>query len=116
MLSRVLSRVGGHDRARRYRDKRDWKLTANCIQGTLLIRRVQISYSPAHYQTEFDFIMYTDSLGAQNGTLIGYDDGRRWLEEEERLFRLDIVQFGDVVTVMIQWEAKSQFARSPSWT
>ena len=93
MVGTIRGRCGAENRIS--------KLTANRIQGTLLIRRVQVSYSLAHHQTEFYLVVYTDALRAQNGTLIRYHDGRRRLEEEEGLFRLHIVQLGDVITVAI---------------
>lgn len=42
--------------------------------------------------------MEFDALGPKDGAGAWYEDRRRRLEEEEWLFRLGVVQFGDVVT------------------
>lgn len=76
-------------------------LTLDGIQSALLILRVEIPDGLAHDQTQLDFIVQTDTLWAENGAGTGNKDGGRGLEEEERLLRFGVVQFGDVVAVSL---------------
>lgn len=77
-------------------------LTLNRVQGAFLIIRIEITQGLADHETQFDFIVQADALGAQDGSLAGEEDGGSGLEEEERLLGGGIVELGDVVAMSIR--------------
>lgn len=89
-------------------------LTANRIQSTLLIIRVQIPYRLAHHQRQFHLIVQANSLGEQNGTLARQKNRRRRLQEEERLLRLGIVEFCNVVAAGEAFVSGDDAVQGPS--
>lgn len=51
------------------------KLTLNGLKCRLLVFGVKITKGLANHETQFDFIVKTDALGAENGALAGEEDG-----------------------------------------
>ena len=73
--------------------------TPDSIQRALIVRRVQIPHRLAHDQPQLDFIVQVRAARPQHGALAGEQNRRRGFEEEEGLFGLGVVEFGDVVAV-----------------
>lgn len=71
--------------------------TVDGVQSGLLILRIQVPKRLAHHQTQFYLVVQRGAAGAQDGALVGTEDGGRRLQEEEGLLGLGVVQFGDVV-------------------
>lgn len=85
----------------------------------MLILRVQIPNGLAHHQTQFDLIVQTDALGAENRAAVGEEDGGSGLQEEEGLLGGGVVQLGNVIAV--KWwisteiETEKYRGRESSW-
>lgn len=75
--------------------------TLNCVQGTLLVLRVQVPHRLAHHQSQFHLIVQVRALGPQDGTAIRKENRGGGLEEEKGLLGLGVVQLGDVVPFMV---------------
>lgn len=76
------------------------KLTLNGFECRILIFGVKIAKSLANHETQFDFIMQTDTLGTEDGALAGEEDGGRGLQEEEGLLGGRAVQLCDVFAIV----------------
>lgn len=68
----------------------------------MFVVRIQVRERLAHDQSEFDFEVHVHTLGPQDGALGGKQDGAGRLEEEEGLLGPLVVEFGDVVAIVIQ--------------
>lgn len=80
------------------------KIACNVIEN-LCIGRLQILQPVrrlANDETELDFMMQTDSARPYDGSLVGQQNGRRRLEEEEGLRRTSRRQLGYVITATSQ--------------
>lgn len=58
---------------------------------------VEIPQRLAHHKAQFNFIMQTDTLGAEDWATSGKEDRGGGLEEEKGLLGLGVVQLGDVI-------------------
>lgn len=51
------------------------RLTLNGLKCGLLVLGVKIAKGLANHETQFDFIVQADALGAEDGTLAGEENG-----------------------------------------
>jgi hypothetical protein len=70
----------------------------NRAQGALGVVGPEVAHQLADDQSQLDLIVQVDALGPLAGALTGKDDGGRWLEEEEGLLGLHVVELGNVIT------------------
>jgi len=77
-------------------------ITVYSVEGALFVVRIKVRERLAHDQSEFDFEVHIHALGPQDRAFGGKQDGAWRLEEEEGLLGPLVVEFGDVVAIVIQ--------------